>query len=163
MLTKRRQHFTKLNSPQTFKKSLKSSKSRVSLYNCPSLKMICTDSLGSSISVWGVFFFLHLEDLSAWVKGIQRRGVAEGKARESERYDIIQTEIGCCVISCFSAPDLINSCQWERRKLTHSHTSQWGRNVETNEKSLKTSSWLSSSGTHGHTDLPIFLFSTAQK
>lgn len=37
-----------------------------------------------------VFFFpipfspLHIEDLSAQVKGIQSRGVAEGKARERE-------------------------------------------------------------------------------
>lgn len=42
--------------------------------------MICTDSLGSPICV--SFFPPHIEDLSAQVKGIQSRGVGEGKVRE---------------------------------------------------------------------------------
>lgn len=94
----------KFNLPQTFKKSLKSSRFGGPLYNWQPLKMIWRDSLGSSISWYECWVSFHLEDLSTWVKGTQSRSVVEGKARVRERYDIIQTEIGCCVISCFSAP-----------------------------------------------------------
>lgn len=110
----------------------------VFLYNWLSLKNDLDWFTGEFDICTGRFFFPHLEDLSAWVKEIQSRGVVEGKAGESKRYDIIQTEIGCCVISCFSAPDLINSCQRGRRK--NPPPPNQGRNVETNEKSLKMSS-----------------------
>lgn len=54
------------------------------------------------------FFPPHIEDLSAQVKGIQSRGVVEGKARERKIWHNPEREIGCCLLSCFLTQDLIN-------------------------------------------------------
>lgn len=130
----------KFNLPQTFKKSLKSSRFGGPLYNWQPLKMIWRDSPGSSISWYECWVSFHLEDLSTWVKGTQSRSVVEGKAGVRERYDIIQTEIGCCVISCFSAP-----------KTQSIAASEGKGNSRSLSVSLSCSVIFSFSNTHRHT------------